>query len=160
MNTVRVTYACGDEVVTNINGTREEVREYFAIGKPFNLGRGDKDRISKVTSVVFLEQPANGEVLAAPCSQTPRPYVERKTLKLSGNMLKIDLKGPSIHEQVFAHVEQHLGDVIDADTTDETAAEECWTLAIDKANELLGVGLSARAVANAVCHDLGYSRKA
>ena len=50
--------------VTEINGTPESVKEYFAIGKVFNLGYGHRDRkgkihedhLMKVTKVFVLKQ--------------------------------------------------------------------------------------------------------
>ena len=50
--------------VTGINGTPESVREYFAIGKVFNIGYGHRDRnghlqedhLMKVTKVFVLKQ--------------------------------------------------------------------------------------------------------
>ncbi len=52
-HTVKVSYANGDTVTTEINGTEQEVREYFAIGNSFNLGR-EGDNMQKVTGLEFI----------------------------------------------------------------------------------------------------------
>ena len=40
METAKVTFSNGDTITTGINGTDNEIREYYAIGREFNLGDG------------------------------------------------------------------------------------------------------------------------
>jgi hypothetical protein len=68
-------------------------------------------------------------------------------------------EGPNAVAAVVAHAEKFLGDVITDETTDDEAREECWTLCIDKANDMLGVGNEARRVASQACAELGYPPK-
>ena len=53
---VKVTFGDGDHILTEINGTEESVREYYAIGRTFNLGRMSKgeDDLQKVAALEFL----------------------------------------------------------------------------------------------------------
>lgn len=53
MKTVKVTYANGDTITTGINGTEAEVRQYFAIGRVFNIGSVD-DNLQAITSLEFI----------------------------------------------------------------------------------------------------------
>ena len=54
MNAVKVTYDNGDEVVTSINGSDEEVLNYFKVGKTFNIGNGGKDLMAKVVKAEIV----------------------------------------------------------------------------------------------------------
>lgn len=51
---VKVTFDNGDHICTEINGTKETVSDYYAVGKTFNLGVED-DLMCKVTNLEFLE---------------------------------------------------------------------------------------------------------
>ncbi len=53
--TVKVTFHDGDTIVTWINGTRDRIRKYYAIGKYFNIGRGEHDYMQKVTAFEFIQ---------------------------------------------------------------------------------------------------------
>lgn len=53
MKTVKVTFDNGDNIITNINGTKSEIKEYY-IGSIFNIGTY-KDCLAKAISVEFLE---------------------------------------------------------------------------------------------------------
>ena len=53
MKTVKVTYDNGDSIITNINGTESEIRDYY-IGNIFNIGTYE-DYLAKAISVEFLE---------------------------------------------------------------------------------------------------------
>lgn len=53
MKTVKVTYANGDSITTGINGSDDEIRQYFAIGRRFNIG-SDDDNMQAVTALDFL----------------------------------------------------------------------------------------------------------
>ena len=50
---VTVTYDNGDVITTDVNGnqTDEQIKEYFKVGKEFNLGNGEKDNMAKVVKV-------------------------------------------------------------------------------------------------------------
>ena len=54
MKTVKVTFADGDTIVTSINGTDEEIKSYYRIGRPFNIGSVD-DNVQKVTELEFIQ---------------------------------------------------------------------------------------------------------
>lgn len=51
---VKVTFDNGDHLLTEINGTEESVREYYRIGKVFNIGVGEHDKMQRVAEVEFL----------------------------------------------------------------------------------------------------------
>jgi hypothetical protein len=59
MNAVKVTYDNGDEVVTSINGSDEEVLSYFKVGKTFNIGNGGKDLMAKVVKAEIVPSEMN-----------------------------------------------------------------------------------------------------
>lgn len=50
---VTITYDNGDVVTTDVNGnqTDDQIREYFKVGKEFNLGNGEEDKMAKVVKV-------------------------------------------------------------------------------------------------------------
>jgi len=54
MRAVKVTFSDGDTITTDINGTDIEIKEYYKIGRVFNLGNGELDRMVKVVSVEIL----------------------------------------------------------------------------------------------------------
>lgn len=56
MKTVKVTFSNNDTITTGINGTDEEIRDYYAIGREFNLGNGEHDLMAKVVKVEFYKQ--------------------------------------------------------------------------------------------------------
>ncbi len=47
MKTAIVKFDNGDSITTDINGTEEEIKSYYSIGKQFNLGCVD-DVLAKV----------------------------------------------------------------------------------------------------------------
>lgn len=51
---VKVTFKNGDHIETDINGTEQEIRDYYRIGSEFNLGSGGEDDMQKVAKVEFL----------------------------------------------------------------------------------------------------------
>lgn len=54
---VLVTFDDGDSIHTHINGTEAEIREYYKIGRSFNVGFGPEDRMAKVTGLEFTDDP-------------------------------------------------------------------------------------------------------
>lgn len=54
MKTIRVSYSNGDFLVTSINGTREEIEKYY-LGKIFNIGCGENDKMERAIKVEFLD---------------------------------------------------------------------------------------------------------
>jgi hypothetical protein len=52
-HTVKVTFANGQSLTTDINGTRESVTQYY-MGNTFNLGNDAKDVMTTATKVEFL----------------------------------------------------------------------------------------------------------
>lgn len=53
-HSVRVTYGNGDSVTTEINGTEEEIRDYY-IGRTFNVGIGPDDNLQRAVAVEFID---------------------------------------------------------------------------------------------------------
>lgn len=51
---IKVNLTNGDHILTEINGTRESIAEYYAPDKPFNIGVTG-DNIQYVTSIEFLK---------------------------------------------------------------------------------------------------------
>ena len=47
-----------DTITTGINGTDEEIKEYYAIGRWFNLGDGENDLMASVTAVEIMPEEA------------------------------------------------------------------------------------------------------
>jgi hypothetical protein len=54
MKTIQVHFANGDFLITEINGTKEQVKEYY-LGKLFNLGSGGNDLMVRAVKVEFLD---------------------------------------------------------------------------------------------------------
>lgn len=58
MKTVKVTFSDGDYIITSINGTEEEIRNYYRVGKTNVHGReectGWKEYKRQITGVEFL----------------------------------------------------------------------------------------------------------
>jgi len=52
MNLAKVIFEDGDHFTTDINGTDEQVKEYYSIGNTFNVGFGEGDNLKKVKSVI------------------------------------------------------------------------------------------------------------
>jgi hypothetical protein len=54
---VRVEYSDGSKLETNMaaNLSDQDIHDYFKIGKVFNLGHGEKDKMVKVKSVKILK---------------------------------------------------------------------------------------------------------
>jgi hypothetical protein len=69
------------------------------------------------------------------------------------------LEDDGIVDRIVAKVERYLGDVITPETDDATAKEECWTLCIDAANDMIGQGPKAITAARHACAQLGYPPK-
>ena len=65
MRPVKVTFANGDTLVTQITGTKDEVRAYY-LGRTFNIGQGENDNLQRVVSVEFLEPLKPAAELALP----------------------------------------------------------------------------------------------
>jgi len=56
MKVAQVTYDTGDIITTEINGTHEEIHEYFAIGKLFNIGHWEHDKCARVVECIVEEE--------------------------------------------------------------------------------------------------------
>lgn len=61
--------------------------------------------------------------------------------------------------KVMQTVQSYIGDVVSEETPEDTAREECWTLAIDDANSRIADRDLAIKVAKEVCHQMGYTPK-
>lgn len=61
MRTVKVTYSDGDSTVTRINGTEEEIRQYYRIGNVnvhgYDDGNGWKEYKRTITGLEFIDSP-------------------------------------------------------------------------------------------------------
>lgn len=61
MRTVRITYSDGDSTVTRINGTEEEIRQYYRIGNVnihgYDDGNGWKEYKRTITGLEFIDSP-------------------------------------------------------------------------------------------------------
>jgi hypothetical protein len=55
MKSIRVRFDDGNTLVTDINGTIEEIRSYY-IGQVFNLGVGENDLLVTATDVDILTE--------------------------------------------------------------------------------------------------------
>lgn len=55
MRTVKVKFENGKEITTSINGTDEEIKNYYKVGREFNIGDGVEDDMQKVKSVQIKE---------------------------------------------------------------------------------------------------------
>jgi len=54
MKTVKVFFTNGDTITTGINGTDQEIKDYYKTGRTFNIGSGEHDLLSKVKKLEFL----------------------------------------------------------------------------------------------------------
>lgn len=64
---ISVTFANGQQIRTEINGTEEEIVAYYK-GNTFNLGRGEMDNMQSALDVIFTDKPGfmedeNGKIL-------------------------------------------------------------------------------------------------
>jgi hypothetical protein len=55
MRTVEVKFENGKKITTSINGTDEEIKNYYKVGREFNIGDGVEDDMQKVKSVQIKE---------------------------------------------------------------------------------------------------------
>jgi len=53
MKVATVKFDNDDTITTEINGTDEEIREYYAIGREFNLGLNGDDSMARVVDVII-----------------------------------------------------------------------------------------------------------
>lgn len=53
MRTVRVIFSNGDTITTSINGTDDQIRDYYSVGRWFNLGNVE-DLMVTVTGLEFV----------------------------------------------------------------------------------------------------------
>lgn len=75
MRSIRVHYDDGRSVATNINGTEQEIREYY-LGKQFNLGDGfGGDSMTTAMRVEFLD------TVIIPCINAYRSRVINEALQ-------------------------------------------------------------------------------
>jgi hypothetical protein len=58
MITVKCTYSNGDTIITRINASLEEAKDYF-LHRWFNIGNGEQDNLQQCTEV-DLHLPSNG----------------------------------------------------------------------------------------------------
>lgn len=57
MKTVKVTFSNNDSIITDMNPrlTDQEIKDYYKIGRPFNIGSGENDNIQTVYKVEILK---------------------------------------------------------------------------------------------------------
>ena len=53
MRVVKVLFGNGDSITTSINGSEQEIRSYYGIGRQFNIGAVD-DNMQSVKSLEFI----------------------------------------------------------------------------------------------------------
>lgn len=78
--------------------------------------------------------------------------------QLLSEKIRLDPNDPLV-TKIETIVQNYIGDVVGEETTEDEAREECWTLAIDAANERIRDRDLAIAVASEVCHRMGYTPK-
>ena len=54
MLTVKVVYEDGDYMITRINATEQEARDYYRVGSVVNVGDGPRDYYTRIASVEVL----------------------------------------------------------------------------------------------------------
>ena len=61
LRSVKVTYDNGKEITTSMSSklTDDDIKDYFKIGKSFNIGSGSNDKMAKVKKVEILESDLN-----------------------------------------------------------------------------------------------------
>jgi len=54
---VKVTFSNGDSITTNMNPrlTDQEIKDYYKIGRSFNIGNGEHDNMQTVSKVEILK---------------------------------------------------------------------------------------------------------
>lgn len=57
LRAVKVTYSDGTVIPTNMaaNLSDDDIRNYFKIGRTFNIGEGEKDNLQKVVKVEIIK---------------------------------------------------------------------------------------------------------
>ena len=57
MRTVKVTFSNDDSITTDMNPrlTDQEIRDYYKIGRSFNIGNGGHDNMQTVSKVEILK---------------------------------------------------------------------------------------------------------
>lgn len=58
MREVTVVFKGGNFIETNMNGTDEEIRNYYKVGSKFNIGSGEHDKIAEVREVYIYDKEA------------------------------------------------------------------------------------------------------
>jgi len=54
---VKIIFADGSSLVTSMAAhlSDKDIKDYYKVGKTFNLGSGDKDKMTKVEKVIILK---------------------------------------------------------------------------------------------------------
>jgi hypothetical protein len=57
LRSVEVTYSNGQKISTSMSAllTDQEIYDYFKVGKTFNIGSGERDKMATVKSVKILK---------------------------------------------------------------------------------------------------------
>jgi len=53
---VRFVFVDNSEIMTEINGTPESIKEYYAENRVFNIGQNENDNMQKVSRLIFLDR--------------------------------------------------------------------------------------------------------
>jgi hypothetical protein len=61
---VKVTYADGNTITTEINGDAETINNYFKVGKSFNIGSGGNDNMQEIVRTEILIEPTTDNSLS------------------------------------------------------------------------------------------------
>lgn len=82
---ISVTFANGQQIHTEINGTEDEIIAYYRDNR-FNVGRGSEDDVQVVAQIKFTDVPNGASwsnpALLPPQSSEPSPEVEAKIAQL------------------------------------------------------------------------------
>ena len=84
-----------------------------------------------------------------------------KPKDLVDQLLSEDVDFDRLVDRVETRAQDHMGDVITDETTEDEAREEAWTLCIDAANEILRYENRPLAIkaASEAAHRMGYTPK-
>jgi hypothetical protein len=65
MRSVKVNFTDGSDMTTSVaaNMSDKDIKDYYKVGKSFNVGKGDKDKMAKVKSVEIMESTIDEETV-------------------------------------------------------------------------------------------------
>ena len=89
LRTVKVTYSNGESITTSMAAhlTDAEIKDYFRIGKTFNIGTGAKDLMAQVKSVKILDNKLGGAKMKT-TKKAVKPTVKKTAKKVTKRKIK------------------------------------------------------------------------